>query len=54
MGAQSGTTWDTNNYDGNALDVNTTYYWRIDESNDTTTYTGTVWSFTTVISGYKT
>jgi hypothetical protein len=30
-----------------ALDYNTTYYWRIDEVNDSGTTTGTVWSFST-------
>ena len=29
------------------MDVNTTYYWRVDEKNSTGTTTGQVWSFTT-------
>jgi hypothetical protein len=47
QGAQSGTTFDVKNYDPNALEFSTTYYWRIDESNGVTTYKGDVWSFTT-------
>ena len=42
MGNQSGTT-----YDPGTLSTSTTYYWRIDEKNVTSTTTGTVWSFTT-------
>ena len=38
---------DVNNYDPCTLDYSTTYYWAIDEVNDTITWTGTVWSFTT-------
>jgi hypothetical protein len=30
------------------LDKNTTYYWRVDEFDGTNTYTGPVWSFTTM------
>jgi hypothetical protein len=29
------------------LDLMTTYYWRVDEINDTNTWTGPIWSFTT-------
>ncbi|MCK4886359.1 MAG: hypothetical protein KAS96_03165 [Planctomycetes bacterium] len=29
------------------LELNTTYYWRVDEVNDTEIYTGNLWSFTT-------
>ncbi len=36
-------------YDPYGLDVNTTYYWRIDEVGDSNTYKGDVWSFTTWI-----
>jgi len=38
---------DVNSFDPNTLDYNTTYYWAIDEVNDTTTWVGDVWSFTT-------
>ncbi|MHC4397462.1 MAG: DNRLRE domain-containing protein, partial [Planctomycetota bacterium] len=38
---------DVNNYDPNTLDYSTTYYWAIDEVNDTTIWPGDVWSFTT-------
>jgi hypothetical protein len=41
-GNQTGTTYDTG-----TLDINTTYYWRIDEKNPRGTTQGTVWSFTT-------
>jgi len=40
--------YDVNSYDPNGLALGTTYYWRIDESNDITTIKGDVWSFTTV------
>ncbi len=42
QGEQSGTTFDTG-----TMSNNTTYYWRIDEKNDSGTTTGDVWSFTT-------
>jgi hypothetical protein len=38
---------DVNNYDPNTLDYSTTYYWAIDEVNDTNIWAGDVWSFTT-------
>jgi hypothetical protein len=38
---------DVNSYDPCGLDYSTTYYWAIDEVNDTTTWPGDVWSFTT-------
>ncbi len=41
MGNQPGTTFTT------ALDLDTTYYWRVDEINGSGTVTGDVWSFTT-------
>ncbi len=34
-------------YNPGTLDLNTTYYWRIDEKNSNGTTEGTVWSFTT-------
>ncbi len=37
----------TNSYDPGGLGPNTTYYWRIDESNDSATWKGDVWCFTT-------
>jgi hypothetical protein len=39
---QTGTT-----YDSGLMDVNTTYYWRIDEKNGSGTTTGILWNFTT-------
>jgi len=42
QGNQPGTT-----YNPGIMDVNTTYYWRIDEKNAGGTTTGDVWSFTT-------
>ena len=38
---------DANTYEPGALQVSTTYYWRIDEVNDTNIWEGDVWSFTT-------
>jgi parallel beta-helix repeat protein len=34
-------------YHLNGLEMETTYYWRIDEANDITTWKGNLWSFTT-------
>jgi len=42
QGNQTGTT-----FDPGIMDVNTTYYWRIDEKNAAGTTTGDVWRFTT-------
>jgi subtilisin family serine protease len=39
--------YDVNSYDPCGLDLETTYYWRIDEVGASTTYKGDVWSFTT-------
>ncbi|MHC4395701.1 MAG: DNRLRE domain-containing protein [Planctomycetota bacterium] len=44
QGNQTATTFDTG-----TMTNNTTYYWRIDEINSGGTTTGTVWSFTTVV-----
>jgi hypothetical protein len=38
---------DINNYDPNGLELDKTYYWRIDEVNDTNTWSGNIWSFKT-------
>ena len=38
---------DVNNYTPGNLESNTTYYWRVDEVNDTDVWKGPVWSFTT-------
>jgi hypothetical protein len=38
---------DVNSYDPCGLEYATTYYWAIDEVNDTTTWAGDVWAFTT-------
>ncbi|MHC4154584.1 MAG: hypothetical protein ACYST6_06640, partial [Planctomycetota bacterium] len=37
---------DVNSYDPCGLELGGTYFWRIDESNDVNTYTGSVWHFT--------
>jgi hypothetical protein len=39
--------YDVNSFGPCMLDVNTTYYWRIDEVNGQDIYKGDVWSFTT-------
>ena len=39
---------DANTFDPNGLELNTTYYWRIDEVNDQNVWPGEVWSFTTI------
>jgi len=44
MGNQDANFWDTNNYNPSGLDLNTTYYWRIDELAGCTAK-GDVWSF---------
>jgi hypothetical protein len=53
--ARDANTFDTNDYDSNGLLIGTTYYWRIDEVNDTYPYIGPptrrpwkgpVWQFT--------
>ena len=38
---------ETNSFDPGTLDLNTTYYWRVDEVNGPDTVKGPVWSFTT-------
>jgi len=38
--------FDVNSYDPGGLEAGTTYYWRIDESVDGSTYPGSVWDFT--------
>jgi len=38
---------DANSYEPNTLSTETTYYWAIDEINDTNTWMGNVWTFTT-------
>jgi hypothetical protein len=50
MGNQDSNNWDTSNYDPCGLAIRTTYYWRIDEVNNThadSPWKGHVWSFTT-------
>ena len=39
--------YDVNNYDPCGLDLDTAYYWRIDEVNDPNLWKGDVWNFTT-------
>ena len=41
----------TTTYNPGPLETQTTYYWRVDESDGFTTYTGDVWSFTTAKEG---
>jgi hypothetical protein len=38
-------------YNPGPLELNKTYYWRVDESDGTNTYTGDIWSFTTAKEG---
>jgi len=38
---------DANNFDPNGLELGKTYYWRVDEVNDTRIRPGRIWSFTT-------
>lgn len=38
-------------YNPGPLELEKTYYWRVDESDGTNTYTGDVWNFTTVKAG---
>jgi len=40
--------YDVNSYDPCGLDIETTYYWRIDEENALGTAKGDVWSFSTI------
>jgi hypothetical protein len=42
------------NYAPGLLEREKTYYWRVDESDGTNTYTGDVWSFTTTLNGLGT
>jgi hypothetical protein len=49
MGNQDTNSWDPNNYDSNGLDLETTYFWRIDERNVSGVTKGDVWSFTTYL-----
>lgn len=41
-------TYDVNSFDPCGLDLEITYYWRVDEVGDFNTYKGNVWSFTTM------
>ncbi|UCF44168.1 MAG: hypothetical protein JSV99_04415, partial [Planctomycetota bacterium] len=45
-GPQDVNSYDTNDYDANGLDLDTTYYWRIDEVNDPHLWKGDVRRFT--------
>jgi len=38
---------DANSYEPGIMDSNTTYFWRVDEVNDTETWQGSLWSFKT-------
>ena len=51
MGNQDANSWNTNNYDSNGLEPDTTFYWRIDEISAAITTKGDVWSFTTISEG---
>ena len=44
MGSQAPNNWSVTNYDPLGLDLDTTYYWRIDEVNDTNTWPGNIWT----------
>ena len=46
MGNQEANYWDSNNY-ANELGINTTYYWRIDETGPVCCAKGDIWRFTT-------
>ncbi len=46
-GLVSGTAVDGHGYTPASLNYATTYYWKVDETGDTGTYAGDVWSFTT-------
>ena len=52
-GTDKGTVTDPN-YTPGLLERNKTYYWRVDESDGASTYTGNIWSFTTTIEGLGT
>lgn len=54
MGNQDSIYWDTNNYDPCGLDVNTTFYWRVDEVGPSCIAKGDVWRFTTAVNAYDT
>jgi len=41
--------FDVNTFDPCGLELNTTYYWRIDEVNEPNLWKGNVWSFTTLV-----
>jgi hypothetical protein len=41
-------TFDTNNYQPDLLDIETDYFWRIDEIGEIDTYKGPVWTFKTI------
>ncbi len=43
---------DANTFDPGGLEIDTTYYWRIDEVNDQNVQPGEVWSFTTINLNY--
>ncbi|OHB61688.1 MAG: hypothetical protein A2168_03890 [Planctomycetes bacterium RBG_13_50_24] len=44
----------SNDYRPGILELEKTYYWRVDEFDGTTTHTGEVWSFTTTLKGLGT
>ncbi len=47
IGNQDVNSWNPYSYDANGLELNSTYYWRIDEVNASGSAKGDVWSFTT-------
>ncbi len=47
MGNQDTNSWSVTNYNPAGLDIDTTYFWRIDEVNGPNIWTGNVWSFET-------
>ncbi|MHC4243645.1 MAG: LamG-like jellyroll fold domain-containing protein, partial [Planctomycetota bacterium] len=52
--ATAGMPLGTTTYDPGTLELNKTYYWRVDESDPPNTHKGDVWSFTTTMPGLGT
>ena len=52
--ATAGLLLGTTTYDPGTLELNKTYYWRVDESDPPNTHKGNVWSFTTTMPGLGT
>ncbi|MBL7143976.1 MAG: hypothetical protein ISS76_07070 [Phycisphaerae bacterium] len=52
--ATAGVSLGTKTYDPGTLELNKTYYWRVDEFDGIATHKGNVWSFTTTVPGLGT